>query len=166
MRPLIGITTEREHAHWVGMDAEVDLLPANYADMVAAAGGCPVLVPLRPGCEHELVEHLNGLLVSGGADISADCYGATAHPSMRDIRPDRDQAELAVLRAFIAARRPVLAICNPIAGRHVNRCRRAQWTSRRRATPDRGPVPAGRERVGHRPVSRTVRSQPGVALAC
>lgn len=111
MRPLIGITTEREHAHWVGMDAEVDLLPTNYADMVAAAGGCPVLIPLRPGYEHELVAHLNGLLVSGGADISADCYGATAHPSMRDIRPDRDQAELAVLGAFIAARRPVLAIC-------------------------------------------------------
>jgi putative glutamine amidotransferase len=111
MRPLIGITTEREHAHWAGYNAEVDLLPANYSDIVVAAGGCPVLVPLRPGCVVELLAHLDGLLVSGGGDISAERYGATAHPSMHDVRPDRDQVELLLLGSFIEARRPVLAVC-------------------------------------------------------
>lgn len=111
MRPLIGITTERECARWGIWDAVVDLLPATYADMVAAAGGCPVLVPLRAGFEAELLRQLDGLIVSGGPDIAPERYGQAAHASVRELRPDRDAVELPLLDAFIAARRPVLAVC-------------------------------------------------------
>lgn len=111
MRPIIGITAERERAQWVAMEADVDLLPANYADMVVAAGGCPVLVPLRAGYEANLAARLDGLIVSGGPDISPELYEAVPHSSMREMRPVRDEAELATLAAFIEAGRPILAIC-------------------------------------------------------
>ena len=111
MRPMIGITTERERATWGDMVDEVDLLSATYADMVAAAGGCPLLVPLRSGYEAELLAHLDGLVVSGGPDIAAERYGAIRHIHTEDVRPDRDELELSLLASFIEAGRPVLAIC-------------------------------------------------------
>lgn len=110
-RPLIGITTERELARWDVWDADADLVPAAYADMVVAGGGCPVLVPLRAGFEDELVRRLDGLVVTGGPDIAPERYNETAHESVRGLRPDRDAAELPLLDNFIAARRPVLAVC-------------------------------------------------------
>ena len=111
MRPMIGITTERERATWGDMVDEVDLLSATYADMVAAAGGCPLLVPLRSGYEAELLAHLDGLVVSGGPDIAAERYGAVRHINTEEVRPDRDELELSLLASFIEAGRPVLAIC-------------------------------------------------------
>lgn len=111
MRPLIGVTTDREHARWGDWNAEVDLLPTNYADTIADAGGCPLLVPLRAGFEVELLARLDGLVLSGGPDIGAERYGERYHAMMCEVRPERDELELALLDAFLAARRPILAIC-------------------------------------------------------
>lgn len=111
VRPLIGITTEREHARWDVWDADVDLLPSAYADMVVAGGGVPVLVPLRAGLEDELVRRLDGLVISGGPDIAPARYNEMAHESVQGLRPDRDAVEFPLLNSFIAARRPVLAVC-------------------------------------------------------
>jgi len=36
--------------------------------------------------------------VSGGNDIDPALYGAQAHPKTSDVRPERDHAELALLR--------------------------------------------------------------------
>ena len=43
-RPLIGLTTYREEAAWGVWDQRADLLHAEYADAVVAAGGVPVLL--------------------------------------------------------------------------------------------------------------------------
>src|SRR5258706_10400938 len=88
----------------------VSLLPRNYADNVAAAGGVPVLLPPVSGIEGA-VSRLDGLIISGGPDIEPGRYGQQAGPHTTIVRPERDEAEIALFRAARAAGAPVLGIC-------------------------------------------------------
>jgi putative glutamine amidotransferase len=112
MRPLIGLSTYREQARWGVWDQPADLLPTTYADAVARAGGVPVLLPpVDPSGAPEVVARLDGLLVSGGADVDPGRYGAPPHPRTVSWRSDRDAWELALLDAADARDLPVLGIC-------------------------------------------------------
>jgi len=111
--PVIGLTTYREHAEWGVWSQRADLLPAQYAAAVEAAGGVPVLLP-PAGTAREaaaVVARLDGLVISGGADVDPGRYGAQPHPRTAGWRPDRDAWELALLDAAAAAELPVLGVC-------------------------------------------------------
>ncbi|MDX6299685.1 MAG: putative glutamine amidotransferase [Nocardioidaceae bacterium] len=112
MRPLIGLSTYREHARWGVWDQPADLLPTTYADAVARAGGVPVLLPpVDPTGAPEVVARLDGLVVTGGADVDPGRYGAEPHPRTVSWRSDRDAWELALLDAADGRGLPVLGIC-------------------------------------------------------
>src|SRR5918997_6446953 len=102
--PLIGLTTYREQAEWGVWHQRADLLPSQYAAAVTATGGVPVLVPRVdvPGAADLVVARLDGLVISGGADVDPQRYGATPHPATAAWRPDRDSWELALLDAAAA----------------------------------------------------------------
>jgi anthranilate synthase component 2/putative glutamine amidotransferase len=110
MRPLIGITTYREQARWGTWDVPAILLPAAYADAVAAAGGEPVLLPTG-AISHEVLSRLDGLVAAGGADVDPARYGQPAGPHTAVVRPERDESELVALRAALDRDLPLLAIC-------------------------------------------------------
>jgi gamma-glutamyl-gamma-aminobutyrate hydrolase PuuD len=110
MRPLIGITTYREQARWGTWHVPAVLLPASYADAVAAAGGEPVLLPTG-AISAEVVGRLDGLVVAGGADVDPARYGQPAGPHTTVLRPERDESELAALQAALDSDLPLLAIC-------------------------------------------------------
>ena len=59
----------------------------------------------------ETLDALDGLILSGGADLDPESYGAEAHPETNGTRPERDSAELALLEGALARDMPVLAIC-------------------------------------------------------
>jgi len=111
--PVIGLTTYREQAAWGVWDQPADLLPQQYAAAVEATGGVPVLLPpvAQPGAADAVVARLDGLVVSGGADVDPGRYGAEPHPRTAGWRPDRDAWELALLDAAEAAGLPVLGVC-------------------------------------------------------
>ena len=50
-------------------------------------------------------------MISGGADVDPDRYGADAHPRTANWRPDRDAWESALLDAADAVDLPVLGVC-------------------------------------------------------
>lgn len=84
-----------------------------YLHAVVAGGGAPVVfapvVPLE--LVPVLLEGVDALILSGGADIDPVRFGAPRHPKLRTVEPDRDRFEFAL---FAEARRrelPVLAIC-------------------------------------------------------
>ena len=82
-----------------------------YVQAIERAGGTPLLVPpVEEGIE-EILDALDGLLFSGGADLDPDSYGAEAHPATTGTRPARDRAELALLEGALARDLPVLAVC-------------------------------------------------------
>jgi putative glutamine amidotransferase len=117
-RPLIGVTTYREQARWGVWDTRADVLHAQYADAVLAAGGVPVLLP-PAGADRVSVEdvatvvvsRIDGLVVSGGADVDPARYGEQPHPSTASWREDRDAWETALLGAADAADLPTLGVC-------------------------------------------------------
>lgn len=114
--PVIGLTTYREQARWGVWDTSADLLPTTYARSVEAAGGAPVLLPpvSEPALERAAyahVERLDGLIVSGGADVSPHRYAAQPHPRTASWREDRDAWELALLDAAEQRGLPVLGVC-------------------------------------------------------
>ena len=111
MRPVIGITAYAEQARWGVWEAPAALIPLSYVSAIDRAGGRPLLVPPSEDGIEETLAVLDGLLFSGGADIDPDTYGAEAHPETNGVRPERDQAELALLEAALARDMPVLAVC-------------------------------------------------------
>jgi gamma-glutamyl-gamma-aminobutyrate hydrolase PuuD len=112
MRPLIGITAYAEpEARWGHWTLPAALIPLSYVRSVERAGGRALIVPPSEDGVEETLGALDGIVFSGGADIDPGEYGADAHPATRDVRPDRDRAELALLEAALARDMPVLAVC-------------------------------------------------------
>ena len=73
----------------------------------------PVLLPPVPraGAADAVVARLDGLVVTGGADVDPARYGEAAHPRTSAWRPDRDAWETALLDAADAVALPVLGVC-------------------------------------------------------
>lgn len=111
--PVIGLTTYREHAAWGVWQQRADVLPTQYAAAVEETGGIPVLLPPvgQPGAADDVAARLDGLVVSGGADVEPQRYGQLPHPLTAGWRPDRDAWEAALLDAAEAAGLPVLGVC-------------------------------------------------------
>jgi putative glutamine amidotransferase len=109
-QPLIGLSAYCEEAQWAYWRKPAVLLPANYAEQVAAADGIPVLLPPLPGVAGA-VGRLDGLLLTGGGDIDPDRYGAQPHPRTGRVSVPRDAAELELVAAAMAAGLPVLGVC-------------------------------------------------------
>jgi gamma-glutamyl-gamma-aminobutyrate hydrolase PuuD len=110
-RPLIGITGQLEAAHWGDWVREAVLSPLTYTRAVERAGGTPVILPpVPPESVAALIAGLDGLVLTGGTDVSPALYEAEPH-EQTDV-PDRrrDRFELALVRAAIEADLPVLAI--------------------------------------------------------
>jgi putative glutamine amidotransferase len=114
MSPLIGLSTYREPARWGVWDQSADLLPSAYAVAVESVGGIPVLLPpTAPYAESAaaVVARLDGLVISGGADVDPERYAEQRHEATGAPRPDRDAWELALLDAASARDLPTLGVC-------------------------------------------------------
>jgi putative glutamine amidotransferase len=112
--PVVGISTYRESARWGVWDTLADVLHAQYADAVLAAGGVPVLLPPAAGTDDvagAVVSRIDALVVSGGADVDPGRYHAEPHRRTAGWREDRDAWETALLRAADDAGLPTLGVC-------------------------------------------------------
>lgn len=109
-RPVIGISAYCEMARWGSWEQQATLLPQRYIEHVIAAGGVPVLLPPVPGVDLA-IERLDGLIIAGGPDVEPGRYGQVAGPRTTVVRPQRDDAEIALFQGAIGAGRPVLGIC-------------------------------------------------------
>jgi putative glutamine amidotransferase len=109
-RPVIGITSYSQQAHWGRWHDQAVLLPRRYVDKVAQAGGLPVLLPpVTDGAA--VLSRLDGLVLSGGGDVDPAHYGAPRHPAAGPFFPARDSAELDLCRHALATALPLLGIC-------------------------------------------------------
>jgi gamma-glutamyl-gamma-aminobutyrate hydrolase PuuD len=121
--PRIGLPTYVETARWGVWDRPAALLPHSYIAAVIVAGGVPVMLPPVVAADGRggegavdvaalrAVEGIDGLLLTGGADVEPHRYGDAPEPTTQAPRPDRDGWELALLDAALARDLPVLAIC-------------------------------------------------------
>jgi putative glutamine amidotransferase len=108
-RPIIGLTTYAEDARFGLQDTFAAVLPLSYVHAVHQSGGRAVLItPDDP--DPEVLAGLDGIMFTGGSDVDPASYGASPHPTTK-VNPERDHAELLLLRAAVEAGLPILGIC-------------------------------------------------------
>jgi putative glutamine amidotransferase len=92
---------------------EFDLHFADYPKAVAACGGVPVELT-RDADVDAVVARLDGLVLTGGADVDPAAYGEAPDPDLGAVEPDRDDWELALLAAAEQRGIPVLCVCRGV----------------------------------------------------
>jgi putative glutamine amidotransferase len=109
-RPVIGINAE--------------LIPANketisyirlnfgYVEAVSAAGGLPIILPplARDKELEDLLNRVDGLILSGGPDMDPRRNGQQPHPRVQPMDERREINDRQLLRGIIKRRLPVLGI--------------------------------------------------------
>ncbi|MFZ2257113.1 MAG: gamma-glutamyl-gamma-aminobutyrate hydrolase family protein [Clostridiaceae bacterium] len=115
MKPFIGITagmtweTQREgfqgyKKHYLSFD---------YTEAIIKNGGIPVIIPVMkdPEAIRELIGRLDGLLLSGGPDVSPIVFGEEPKTKLRMTAIQRDLSEIKILDIAVARKLPILGIC-------------------------------------------------------
>ena len=107
-RPLIGIT-----GNFGERGSE---LAEGYYASVEAAGGVPLVIPpgLKPEMLCALLDRVDGVLLSGGADVNPLCVGEEPIPQLGGINPRRDASELLLVRLAYDRQIPLFGICRGI----------------------------------------------------
>ena len=110
MKPIIGITTNNSKNSY---GQPTVLLQHSYVRAVMQAGGVPVLIPSSVAEEgwDALYSRLDGVLFSGGGDISLDFSPGDPHPRIDDADLARDSVELKMVQAATSDGKPFLGIC-------------------------------------------------------
>jgi putative glutamine amidotransferase len=87
----------------------------TYTTAIERAGGVPLVIPPQDGNISEILDVLDGLLLSGGGDIRPDRFGDDyVHPTTYGIHDGRDALELALVQVAIRRDMPVLCVCRGI----------------------------------------------------
>ena len=95
-------------------DGELASLPVQYLDTVTRSGGTAVLLPPQPfdaEQARDVISRVDGLLLTGGADIDPARYGQPVDARHEGFEALRDASEDALLAAALEADIPVLGIC-------------------------------------------------------
>jgi putative glutamine amidotransferase len=124
VRPVIGLTTYKQRAQTGVWDVTAAFLPAVYFEAVQRAGGIPVLLPPQPAdaeAVSRVLDGVDGLIVTGGADVDPARYGQDAAPETDKPHLERDAWEDALLTAAIERELPFLGICRGMQVLNVNR---------------------------------------------
>ena len=107
-KPIIGIT---------GNYAEPDCkLGEGYYKQVVKAGGVPVIIPPLTDTDAMIntLDHIDGLLLSGGADYNPLYCGEEPLPRLGGINSERDLPELLITQLAYNRQIPILGICRGI----------------------------------------------------
>ncbi|WP_088185888.1 gamma-glutamyl-gamma-aminobutyrate hydrolase family protein [Desulfosporosinus sp. FKA] len=109
-RPVIGITA----AHY---SEELKSFPrAFYVDSIRNAGGTPIILPPVQNSEEsrEVLDLIDGLLLTGGGDISPTYLKEDPQRGVEACFPERDFSELLLAKGAMQLDLPLLGICRGI----------------------------------------------------
>ena len=107
MKPVIGVTPlwdEKKDSIW--------MLP-GYMDGIGNAGGTSLMFPFTEDEEEveQLVKSMDGILLTGGQDVSPQLYNETPLEEGVVTCEKRDKLESLVLKAALKEKKPILGIC-------------------------------------------------------
>ncbi len=109
VKPVIGITTfcgtvDNKHYNKVS---------CSYIRVISKAGGVPVLIPQLENIRkvESYLQLIDGLVLSGGKDISPLYYGEEPSQQVTELNPIRDKWEIKLFEKAYNHNLPVLGIC-------------------------------------------------------
>ena len=107
-KPVIGLTGN--------FDEQTCKLKDGYYMSVGRAGGIPVIIP--PLADTDVIintlEHIDGLLLTGGADYNPLYAGEEPSPKLGGVNAERDLPELLITQLAYNRQIPMLGICRGI----------------------------------------------------
>lgn len=108
-RPVIGVTGNYD-------EGQLKLMPGYFRSLEAAGANVVVIPPRRFADDSiiDLLEGLDGVLLSGGADLNPLYTGEDPVPALHGINRERDAFELALTRLAYNRQMPVFGICRGI----------------------------------------------------
>ena len=110
MKPVIGITCCMREAQYSDFVRHAAILPSAYVSMVGKAGGIPMIIP-PAGDMTSLLDSMDGLIVSGGPDISPATYKEEPGPMTTEFYPEQDFSEMGLIEGALERDTPFLGIC-------------------------------------------------------
>lgn len=128
MKPMIGIScmyscgNEIGRATGMGLEGQDwNYLSGDYVYAIQRAGGIPVIIPHMKSEDalNELIDRLDGLLVTGGEDMDPRRYGQRMKGYCGAIVPERDEEDLAAIRRAYQNGKCILGICRGIQAINV-----------------------------------------------
>jgi putative glutamine amidotransferase len=110
MRPRIGITSW----HYRDDDERWEAVLEGYPRAVLEAGGLPLILPIphaAPDLIEGYLEAVDGMILTGGADIHPSLYGQTVLERCGEIDEERDRFEVELVHAARSRDLPLFGIC-------------------------------------------------------
>lgn len=109
-KPVVGVVPLFDEAR-----ESIWMIP-GYMDMLVACGALPVILPFvsEPRDVERQLELVDGVLVTGGQDVSPYLYGERALPECGTPYAKRDLLDQELIRQCRATRMPLLGICRGI----------------------------------------------------
>ena len=122
-RPLIGICSRPGEE-----DPDLSYINSHYAKAIQQAGGIPVALPYgfeAAAIAPEIVDRIDGLLLTGGGDVSEEGFGGNNYAKgcvarISFLSADRDVFEYAAVRAAWDSNKPCLGICRGLQVMNVS----------------------------------------------
>lgn len=104
--PVIGITCSRSASG-------ATQLATTYTEAIVRAGGVAVVLPTvaSSGEAERLLDVLDGIVFSGGEDVTPAWYGESVWNETVHVDTLRDHSDSLLARAALASGKPILAIC-------------------------------------------------------
>lgn len=114
MKAIIGITGNTTLMS-TSSDPEpfwINYSPRSLSKAISEAGGLPLIIPINElGPAEEYINIIDGLLISGGQDISPFLYGEEPRNVIGPTSPKRDLVEQDLLKEAVRQGKAVLGVC-------------------------------------------------------
>lgn len=110
MQPRIGITSW----HYLDDNERWEAVLEGYPRAVLEAGGLPLILPIphtEPALIQSYLQTIDGLILTGGADIHPSFYGQILLEQCGETDEERDRFEVELVHAARSRDLPLLGIC-------------------------------------------------------
>jgi putative glutamine amidotransferase len=109
-KPIIGLNADFRAA--ASGRSSFTFVDAGYYDAVTQAGGIPMVIPPLEEDDDlaDLLNHLDGVVLIGGADLDPRRDGWMMHPTIRPLATRREDFDRRLMRAIADRRMPVFGI--------------------------------------------------------
>lgn len=109
LKPIIGITSERKHQY----SKKINLVKYAYIQAVVEAGGIPIVIPVLEETKDlkRYIDIIDGIIFTGGEDISPIYFNQEPTKEVTEIDRDRDASEFELFKHAYERRIPIFGIC-------------------------------------------------------